>query len=138
MPDGNGRALAGSGISDQFMVGDRLVSPPGTGAPSAGYFRFESLIVLDSLIAQWKTITDRISACQRQLTTAYDIVQPPAQDPASDSEAEATRQTLVKAIEHNKTMREYARDYVHMLTAARQAYAATEAVNSATLRSEEG
>ncbi|GAA3026238.1 hypothetical protein [Actinokineospora globicatena] len=140
MPEGNDQRPTGRNISDQFMIGDRLVGAPATGAPttgSGGYFRFDSLVVLDSLIAQWTSVLDRITACNSQLQQAIDIVEQPAQDPASGSQTDAARRSFTRAVDHNLGMRDYARDYIRKLTATRQAYAAAESVNAASLRSRE-
>lgn len=108
------------------------------GGGTGGKFRIASVVELDSLIAQWTVIRDKIDSSRRKLDNAINDIDPPADDEMSRKEAKATRESLVKAVEHNRAMRDYAQSYIDKLTNARHAYENTEGHNASTVKHSDG
>ena len=118
--------------------------PWGSGAPieaggggAGGHFTL-SVPALNALIAQWTSVRDKIEASGDKLGIAANLVQPPADDTMSNAEADATRDSLRKAIEHNQAMRDYAQSYIDKLVKARNDYENTEGHNTSAVRSSDG
>lgn len=118
------------------------VNPPAHlttgGGGEGGKFYIASVTELDSLIAQWTIIRDKITVSGRRLTQAVHEVEPPANDEMSRKEAEATRASLERAIEHNVAMGDYAQGYIDKLTAARHSYENTEGHNTSAVQHSDG
>ncbi|MGH3860193.1 hypothetical protein [Actinokineospora sp.] len=122
---------------------DRIV--PGNVAPlsaggggAGGQFRIASVVELDSIIAQWTVIRNKIDSSGDKLRRARDYVEPPAKDEMSAKEAKATRNSLETAIDHNIEMSKYAQGYIDKLTDARNRYQNTEGHNTATVQHSDG
>ncbi|CRK61191.1 hypothetical protein [Alloactinosynnema sp. L-07] len=107
------------------------------GGGSGGHFKL-SIAELDALVAQWTVVRQKITVSSRKLDDAFDLVEAPADDEMSDLEAKATRDSLQKAIEHNRAMRAYAQGYIDKLTDARNRYENTEGHNTSTVRASDG
>jgi len=107
------------------------------GGGSGGHFKL-SLAELDALVAQWTVIRNKIDTSGTKLERAIHDVSPPADDEMSEMEANATRDSLQKAVDHNVAMRDYAQSYIDKLTDARNRYENTEGHNTSTVRASDG
>lgn len=108
------------------------------GGGTGGKFYIASVVELDSLIAQWTVILDKIEVSGTKLEQATYLIDPPADDEMSRKEASATMESLGKAIEHNRAMREYADGYIQKLTDARHRYENTEGHNQSAVQHSDG
>lgn len=105
------------------------------GGGSGGQYVFASLEELDTLKTEWTTVRDDISSDGIRLATARATIHEPAEDVMSKLQYVAVGESLDSAIEHNKTMFNYAKSYVEKLGAAIEQYAADDEANAARVRS---
>ncbi|MBC6446791.1 hypothetical protein [Actinokineospora xionganensis] len=108
------------------------------GGGEGGKFYIASVAELDSLIAQWTVIRDKIDTSGEKLQDAVFRVAPPADDEMSRKEAMATEESLTMAIEHNRAMRDYAEGYINKLIDARHRYENTEGHNTSAVKHSDG
>ncbi|WP_091453922.1 hypothetical protein [Actinokineospora iranica] len=108
------------------------------GGGEGGHYNITSLDEFESLIRRWQDVRDKIEDSGKKLGVAAQIVEPPADDQASTDQAAATVASLEEAVRHNTAMWTYAQGYIDKLTAARDAYAATEGGNADALRLGDG
>jgi hypothetical protein len=104
------------------------------GDGKGGNYVFADLAELDAIIAEWVSIRDGVEADRWKLEQARKMITPPAKDLMSQMQPGAVRESLGKAIKHNKAMWTYADGYVRRLQAAREQYVAGEEGNVARLR----
>lgn len=104
--------------------------PAGGGGGAGGNYVFTDLAHLDTIIARWVAVRDRIGPNSDKLIQAGDVVYPPADDPASQRQAEALVKSVNAASVHNESVFRYATTYVERLNAVREAYATTEQTNT--------
>jgi hypothetical protein len=116
-----GRAIAG-------MFGSEYAHRSGGGG-SGGYYEFTSLVQLDEIVTELKTVADDIAEDGRELEQAIGLVVPPARDIMSQLQAQATIASWTAAREHNRRMQAAAEAEIAKLEAARQAYAQAEDAN---------
>ncbi len=116
--------------------GDRPYEPYGNagGGGAGGNFVFTDLAHLDSIIARWQSVRDRIEPHSQNLIDAARVVYPPADDLASQRQAEALVTSIIAAREHNVSVFQYTKSYVERLEAARAEYVATEESNTDQFR----
>ncbi|WP_139190889.1 hypothetical protein [Actinokineospora iranica] len=108
------------------------------GGGEGGHYNITSLDEFESLIRRWQDIQDKIEDSGKKLKVAAQTVAPPAEDQPSRDQAQATVDSLEKAVDHNAAMVIYAQGYIDKLISARDAYAATEDGNAAALRPGDG
>ena len=116
------------------IVSGSLTRGEGLRAGGEGRYVFADLGELDTIIAEWSAIRDRIEDRGNRLTRAVGLITPPAEDTVSRLHALRTRASLQKALEHNDAMRVYTQAYVDKLTAAHAQYADSEGQASAAIR----
>jgi len=109
-----------------------------SGGDKGGNYVFADLAELDGIIAEWVNIRDGVESDRHKLEQAQQMIKPPAKDLMSQLQPGAVRESLGKAIKHNKAMWTYADGYVQRLQAAREQYVAAEEENVARLRGVDG
>lgn len=116
--------------------GDHPYGPyvPAGGGGAGGTYMFTDLEHLDSIIARWVAVRERIEPHSRKLEQAARAVHPPADDLPSQRQAEALVVSIEAAREHNQSVFTYAKGYVERLEAVRAEYVATEETNADQFR----
>jgi hypothetical protein len=110
----------------------------GGGGGAGGQFVFADLAALDTAIARWTALKDRIGGRGRKIARARDRCNPPAEDVMSRRQADAAREAMNKKLLHNDAMRAYADAYLHKLADSRATMAAAEQSNTHRLRNTGG
>lgn len=105
------------------------------GGGTGGQFMFASIADLDNVIAQWEAEYEAMRTDGDSIREAAALVAPPAEDGMSAGQADATRQSLIKLLEHNEAMRGYAEEYIKKLKSSRASMVNTEQGNVAQVRS---
>ncbi|MGH3621516.1 MAG: PE domain-containing protein [Sciscionella sp.] len=85
---------------------------------------------VDSAIKKFEDVAERTAQAGDRLAAAISQVAPPAQDGPSTRHAEGARASLQRAQQHNRTLREYAEDFLKKLHAAKAGYADAEHHNA--------
>jgi hypothetical protein len=111
-------------------IGERM----GTGGGGGGQFVFADLAELKSVTDQWKAERDRIVSDGKNINRAIELCTPPAGDLMSKYQANALKESLTQAFNHNQAMFQYADGYVRKLEVSQESMAATEQDNVTRLR----
>lgn len=90
-----------------------------------GGYRFDEEAIAQK-IREFEDLRDRINAKHLDLSQAYAAVSPPSADPPAVAQADATRESITRAIAHNSAMWEYARSFIAALKKASGTYEAHE------------
>lgn len=121
--------------SEPGALGQAGYAVTGSGGGGAGgQYIFASLAELDTIIAEWEALRDRIRGRGVMLRRAINLIEPPADDLMSKFQANTAAQSLEKAQEHRQAMEDYATSYVAKLQTARAQYSATDSNNAAQMR----
>jgi hypothetical protein len=102
----------------------RTLTPPAGGGD--GRYVFADLAELDSIIAKWEAVRDRIRDNGRKIIEARDAVTPPADNAPSRIQADVLANSLDTGHQHNLAMFDYANSYIQKLQASRARYAADD------------
>lgn len=89
---------------------------------------------LDSIIAEWQTVRDRIRLRADEIRQALNVIEPPSDDLMSTFQAQVAIASLRNAISHCRAMAEYAASYVIELEASRDDYLAADEDAAADVR----
>ena len=124
-------------IDSQWPMGVQPGDQPPAGSGGGGgtgQYVFADLQHLDGVLNDWKTLRDRIRDRSGKIRQAMRLCNPPAFDEMSVMQAQATKDSLQKAFDHNEAMYAYADRYVTNLQATRDSMAATDDSNADTIR----
>lgn len=94
-------------------------TPTAGGGGTGGNFMFASIDELNGVIAQWETELESIMTDGTTIREAAANIREPAPDGMSVGHATASRRSLLRLLEHNTAMREYAAEYVSKLKDSR-------------------
>jgi ElaB/YqjD/DUF883 family membrane-anchored ribosome-binding protein len=112
--------------AEHERVQDGPWNPFGTGHTTVvnnggGGYAFDPEVIAQK-ITQWEQLLHDLREDGRELDDAVNAVKPPSADQPAGEQAEATRQSIIAAIEHNVRMRKYARAYIDGLRKANGTY----------------
>ncbi|ROS41885.1 hypothetical protein [Amycolatopsis thermoflava] len=109
MTEGNGQAPMGP------TVGAGLSAVGGAG------YRFDPDQIAE-LIPKWEELRDGLDDDYNSLREALRLAQPPSADAPAAQNAEATKNSIQLAIDHNRHMRSYAKTWIEQLRKANGTY----------------
>lgn len=89
---------------------------------------------LDSIIAEWRSLQDRIWDRADKLRQTAGLIEPPGDDLMSKFQAQVAIASLYNATNHCQAMAEYAASYVVELETARADYLAADEDAAADVR----
>ncbi len=96
------------------------------GGGAGGAYVFTDLDHLDRVIGRWRSIRDDIHTDNQMVSEVLRVINPPAEDNPSVTQARAASESLASGRAHNQAMVDYANGFIEKLEATRAAYAATE------------
>ncbi|TVT62858.1 hypothetical protein FNH05_00310 [Amycolatopsis rhizosphaerae] len=92
-----------------------------TATPGSGGYHFSPEKIAD-LITEWEKLRDVLRDDERNLKDAALKAWPPSPDHPATRNAEATRKSIVAAIDQNQAMQQYCQAYVYALRKANGTY----------------
>lgn len=95
------------------------------GASAGSGYKFDAEQIAQK-IRQFEDLRDKMRAKREELRDAAWNVAPPSGDRPAEAQARATKNSIAKAEEHNRSMQDYAQAYVDALRKANGTYVARE------------
>ncbi len=94
-------------------------------ATAGGGYSFDAETIATK-IREFEDLRDRIAEKYNELILAAEGCVPPSHDSPGTSQAKATRESIIEAAKHNRSMRDYAQAYVDALRKANGTYVEKE------------
>ncbi|WP_158880629.1 hypothetical protein [Amycolatopsis anabasis] len=106
------------------VFGNDTEGPKGMSGGSVGY-KFDPETTAKK-ITEWEQLRSAIESDALKLQTAANVVKPPSGDMPAHQQVEATRSSILAALDHNRKMWQYAQAYIDALRKSNGTYTQRE------------